>query len=255
MAWLQQMPFNLLKRWHGRMGILAAAFVLLLAFTGLCLNHVSGWGLDTKALRSSALLGLYGMAETATVVSYPLADAYISQSNGQLFYQDKAIERCDGSLVGAVGFGSKTTPQIVVACEQELLLFSPTLQLIEKIGPIFGLPVTVQRVGLVDSELLIDTSRGLFFADLNALRWAAVEDEGVLSSSQWSKTTQAPESLSLALVASIDSENITYERLLLDIHSGRILGEWGVYLVDAMAILFMLLAISGLVIWRKGRKF
>jgi len=236
------------------MGVLAAGFVLLLAFTGLCLNHVSGWGLDSKALRSPALLGLYGMAEVGTVVSYPLADAYISQSNGQLFYQDKEIDRCEGSLVGVLKLGSKTTSQIVVACEQELLLFSPTLQLIEKIGPTFGLPVAVQRVGLVDDELLIDTSGGLFFADLNALRWTAVEDEGVLSSSQWSEAAQAPESLSLALAASIDSEDITYERLLLDIHSGRILGEWGVYLVDAMAILFMLLAISGLVIWLRGKK-
>ena len=248
------MPFNLLKRWHGRIGVLAAAFVLLLAFTGLCLNHVSGWNLDTKALRSPALLGLYGMAETATVVSYPLADAYISQSNGQLFYQDKEIDHCEGSLMGVLKLGLKTDPQIVVACERELLLFSPTLQLIEKIGPTFGLPLTVQRVGLVDNEVLIDTSGGLFLADLNALRWTAVEEGGVLSSSQWSESAQAPESLSLALAASIDSEDITYERLLLDIHSGRILGEWGVYLVDAMAILFMLLAISGLVIWLRAKR-
>ena len=236
------------------MGVLAAGFVLLLAFTGLCLNHVSGWGLDSKALRSPALLGLYGMAEVGTVVSYPLADAYISQSNGQLFYQGKEIDRCEGSLVGVLKLGSKTTSQIVVACEQELLLFSPTLQLIEKIGPTFGLPTQVQRVGLVDNELLIDTSGGLFLADLNALRWTAVEGEGVLSSRQWSKSVQAPESLRLALAASIDSEDISYERLLLDIHSGRILGEWGVYLVDAMAILFMLLAISGLVIWLRGKR-
>ncbi len=245
---------ELLKRWHGRMGVIAASFVLLLAFTGLCLNHVSSWGLDTKALRSPVLLAVYGMAEVDSVVSYPLADAYISEANGQLFYQAKAIDSCEGSLVGALEFGSTTAPQIVVACGQELLLFSSAFQLIEKIGAAFGLPAAVQRIALADDELLIDTSRGLFFVDLNALSWTAVEEGDTPSSSQWSKVAQTPETLKRELAESIDREEITYERLLLDIHSGRILGEWGIYLVDAMALLFMLLAISGLVLWRKGRK-
>ena len=248
------MPSELLKRWHGRMGVLAAAFVLLLAFTGLCLNHVSGWGFDRTALRSPALLSLYGMAEVSTVLSYPLGEAYISQSNGQLFYQAEEIAGCEGALVGALALSSTSAGQIIVACERELLLFSPTFALIEKIGGAYGLPIAVKRVGLVDGELLLDTSAGLFVADLKALRWTAKEAGAKPNFSQWSAAEQAPEALTLALAASVDSEDITYERLLLDIHSGRILGEWGVYLVDAMALLFMLLAISGLVVWLKGRK-
>ncbi|MBQ0840991.1 MAG: PepSY domain-containing protein [Gammaproteobacteria bacterium] len=252
----------MLKRWHGRVGVLAASFVLLLAFTGLCLNHVSSWGFDSKALRSPALLGLYGMAESGTLVSYPLADGYISESNGQLFYQDDEIARCDGALVGAVTISVEASAQIVIACERQLLLFSPTFQLIEQIGPALGLPLAVQRVGLVDGQLLIATSAGLFFSDLNALSWISVNEEGseaenenaVASATQWSQAAVAPERLSLALAGRIDSEDITYERLLLDIHSGRILGEWGVYLVDAMAILFMLLALSGVYIWLQGKK-
>ncbi len=243
-----------LKLWHGRMGVLAAAFVLLLAVTGLCLNHVSSWGLDTQALRSPTLLSLYGMAETGEVVSYPLDETYISESNGQLFHQAKEIGRCEGSLVGALASSSKTAPPIIVACGQELLLFSSTFQLIEKIGVAFGLPVAVQRIGLVDNALLVDSSRGLFFADLNTLSWTAVEKGDISLSSQWSETTPTPEILSQELSESIDRENITYERLLLDIHSGRIFGEWGIYLMDAMALLFMVLAISGLVLWSNGRK-
>lgn len=249
------MPPESLKRWHARMGVIAASFVLLLAFTGLCINHVSSWGFDTKALRSPGLLAFYGMAEVDTIVSYPLADAYISESNGQLFHQAKEIDSCEGSLVGALELSLKTAPLIVVACEQELLLFSPAFQLIEKVGAAFGLPVAVQRIALADDELFIDTSSGHYVADLNALSWTAVEEGDTPRSSQWSEAGQVPETLRLALAESIDREDITYERLLLDIHSGRILGEWGIYLVDAMALLFMLLAISGLVLWRKGRKF
>jgi len=246
---------ELLKRWHGRVGVLAASFVLLLAFTGLCLNHVSSWGFDTKAIRSPGLLALYGMAEVGTVISYPLNDVFVSESNGQLFYQAKEIGHCEGSLVGALEFRSKTASQIIVACEQALLLFSSSLQLIEKVGAAFGLPIAVQRIGLVDGDLLIDTSSGLFYADLDTLSWAAVEEGEIPRSSQWSEPSPPPETLKRAVAESIDRADITYERLLLDIHSGRILGEWGVYLVDAMALLFMLLAISGLILWSKGRKF
>lgn len=245
---------ELLKRWHGRLGVLASAFVLLLAFTGLCLNHVSSFGFDTKALRSPSLLAFYGMAEASSIVSYPLVDGYISESNGQLFYQAKEIGRCDDSLIGALALKSKKTQFIVVACGQELLLFSSTFQLVEKIGPAFGLPVPIQRIGLVGDALLIDTSSSLFFADLNALIWTSVDERGAAFSSQWSETAPTPETLKRELTETIGSEDITYERLLLDIHSGRIFGEWGIYLVDAMALLFMLLAISGLVLWRKGRK-
>ncbi|OUS17006.1 hypothetical protein A9Q88_06040 [Gammaproteobacteria bacterium 50_400_T64] len=248
------MTFNLLKRWHGRVGVLAAFFVLLLAVTGLCLNHVSDWGFDRKALHSPALLSLYGMAEVNDVVSYPLADSYISEINDQMFYQLDEITACDGALMGALTVRFTNTSQIVVACERQLLLFSPAFQLIEKIGPGLGLPVAVKRVGLVDGQLIIDTTGGLFFSDLNALSWTAVAAGDVPSTVDWSEVGVAPEHIRLALAESVDREDITYERLLLDIHSGRILGGWGVYLVDAMAVLFMLLAISGVLMWMRGKK-
>ena len=46
---------------------------------------------------------------------------------------------------------------------------------------------------------------------------------------------------------------ISWERLLLDIHSGRVLGSLGVVLVDLMALLFMLMAASGVWIWSRRR--
>ena len=43
------------------------------------------------------------------------------------------------------------------------------------------------------------------------------------------------------------------ERVLLDLHSGRIFGKPGVYVVDAAAILFLVLAASGVWLWGKRR--
>ena len=239
----------MLKRWHGRMGVVAALFVLTLGFTGLCLNHVSSWGFDSKALRSPALLGLYGMSQMGEVVSYPLGNGYISESEQQLFYGRDAIGSCDGALVGAV----LVAAQVVLACERQLLLLTPTFELIEKIGPALGLPLAVERLGVSGEQLLIDTTAGYFFASLDTLSWTPTGPALSQVPVRWSTASPPPEALRQALAKVAGSDDITYERLLLDIHSGRILGEWGVYLVDVMALLFMLLAMSGLVIWLKGQ--
>ncbi len=48
------------------------------------------------------------------------------------------------------------------------------------------------------------------------------------------------------LVEAYRGKGLLLERVLLDVHSGRILGAWGVYLVDAAAVLFLGLVLSGL---------
>jgi uncharacterized iron-regulated membrane protein len=37
--------------------------------------------------------------------------------------------------------------------------------------------------------------------------------------------------------------------VLLDLHSGRIVGGWGIYLVDIIALLFIIIAITGIWMW------
>ena len=44
---------------------------------------------------------------------------------------------------------------------------------------------------------------------------------------------------------------LSLERVILDLHSGRIVGQWGVYVVDGAALLFLALVITGLWMWMK----
>jgi len=48
-------------------------------------------------------------------------------------------------------------------------------------------------------------------------------------------------------------KGLPLERVIIDIHSGRILGQAGVLLVDFMALLFLSLAMSGVWMWYKYR--
>ncbi len=51
---------------------------------------------------------------------------------------------------------------------------------------------------------------------------------------------------------------LSLDRILLDLHTGRILGDWGIYLMDAAAIILLLLTFSGIYNWyrspRRGKE-
>jgi uncharacterized iron-regulated membrane protein len=53
---------------------------------------------------------------------------------------------------------------------------------------------------------------------------------------------------------SLPSKQISLERVLLDAHSGRLLGGWGKYLVDAFAAILFILLISGWWLAKKRHK-
>jgi hypothetical protein len=56
-----------------------------------------------------------------------------------------------------------------------------------------------------------------------------------------------------AKVISIETAvgDIHWERVLFDVHSGRLFGRYGPWLMDIMAVLFVVLAVSGLVMARR----
>jgi len=62
--------------------------------------------------------------------------------------------------------------------------------------------------------------------------------------------------LPAALARALDRDDpwLSWERLLLDLHSGRLFGAAGVYVVDAAGLLFALLALSGVGTWWLHRR-
>ncbi|MFT5351416.1 MAG: hypothetical protein ACI9MF_002239 [Gammaproteobacteria bacterium] len=48
-------------------------------------------------------------------------------------------------------------------------------------------------------------------------------------------------------------KGLSLERILLDLHSGRLLGNAGVFIVDLAALFFVFLALSGSWMWLRKR--
>jgi uncharacterized iron-regulated membrane protein len=67
----------------------------------------------------------------------------------------------------------------------------------------------------------------------------------------WAEPVTLPPGLRGRLVGDLSRQGTAAGARLLDVHSGRILGAWGVYLVDAAAVLFLGLVLTGLWMWSR----
>lgn len=236
-----------LKRWHRRIGLMAAVFVLALGVTGFCLNHTGQWQWDQLAVRSPLLLRWYGVTPPEHMQGYLLDGRWWSELGGQLFVDAVPVTVCQGRLAGAL----KTGGQVLAACSGELVLLTDGLDVIERIAGVHALPMPVERIGAIADRLFLLAGGKNYASDLDALSFAEVASHADV---QWSTAQSLPNDLVAELAPFAAGDSITLERVLLDIHSGRILGPWGVYLVDIMAGLFVLLAVTGVFAWQRGNR-
>ncbi len=238
-------------RWHRRLGLIALLLVVILAVTGVMLNHTDTLKLSHTPLRNTLLLTLYGV-KPPTVTSFKLGDTWYSDTGShQLYRNGKQSIYCNNTLVGA----AQLADLHVIGCSNELLLLTNTGDVVERIGSTYGIPSPITHLGQCQHTLCINTPNGIYHIDLQQLAWQATND----TAAQWSTPATAPDALLTTLRNDYLGSDLNWERVILDLHSGRLFGTVGVLAMDAAAVLLVLLGISGLWLWwsgpgRKGRR-
>ena len=229
--------------WHRWLGLMAALFVILLAVTGLVLNHTDALRLDARHVRTTWLLDLYGIHAPAEVPSYAAGKHWISQWEQRLYLDSRDLgETAVGRLIGAARFGDL----ILVALEKALLLVTPDGEVVERLGSESLPALPLRQLGRdPDGRPLLITPNGNFAADAQLLAWQPSTAEPA-----WlAHAGRLPAELRAILLRDWRGQGLTLERVILDLHSGRILGNAGVWLMDGAAVLLLLLAFSGSGIW------
>ena len=98
---------------------------------------------------------------------------------------------------------------------------------------------------------VIETSDPLYYiADEHILDWDIIINEGI----EWVQPYELDEAEKEKLLTAYRGKGLKLERVILDLHSGRIFGEYGVYLMDAAAIALLWLSLSGLWVWNSRRR-
>jgi hypothetical protein len=236
-----------LLAWHRRLGLVTAVVVLLLAVTGILLNHAHRFGLDQVQVTANWMLRWYGFPPVEKPLSYRVGDYWVSWTGSRLYLQDKPVIRTNTAPVGAT---AATGEMLSVAFPDMLVVVGPNSELVELMGA-ESLPGKLERIGITDGGMLVvATAQGSFTADANFIAWRPASTQA-----EWSRAEEAPAALLEHLSTAERGSGLSVERLLQDLHSGRIVGSWGPWFMDAAAIVFVILAITGIIYWwtRRGR--
>ncbi len=231
-------------KWHRTVGMISAFFVLLLALTGMLLNHTDVLELSQRYVHSSLLQGWYGLAAPAVQKSFPVGDAWVTQLEDRLYYNEHELGGHYASLQGAIGMGDN----VAVALANGVLLLDRQGNIVEEAHALRGLP-TLQAIGEWHGRAVVQGEGQQLVADPELLKWLPIDLKPV----QWSRATTPPEALGLALRKLYQNKMLNTERVVRDIHNGRILGRWGAWFMDGMALAFIGMALTGVWMWWQRR--
>jgi len=232
--------------WHRRIGLTAIVLVIILAITGIALNHTERFNLDNRYIQSNLILNWYGLQPEGELIGYQISPDMISSWDNSLFFNTKIIAQITSPLRGAI----KTSQLYVAAFDNEIILITHQGELIERM-PTSASFKQIQKLGTKYDRPVIETADPYYYiADEHILDWDIIIDEGI----SWSKPVALSETEAGKLLESYRGRGITLERFILDLHSGRLFGDIGVYVMDAAAIALLWLSFSGLWVWSSRRK-
>ncbi|MBP6683465.1 MAG: PepSY domain-containing protein [Halioglobus sp.] len=235
-----------LWRWHRRLGLVAAVFALLLAVSGIALNHTPELGLDRRFVDWPWLNRAYGDLSSAPP-AFQLGEQWLSRSaDGRVYLDTREVAPCNGELVGALA----AEGLVYAACARELLLITATGELVESITGSTGLPSPLTGIGLAGGEVAVQAAGNWWLADLELADFSARAPAGEVISQ--SASGHLPAQVREGIPA--PAAWLSWERLLLDVHSGRVLGRLGVLWVDLVGVLVSSLALSGIAMWWLRRR-
>ncbi|MEQ1440678.1 PepSY domain-containing protein [Fontimonas sp. SYSU GA230001] len=225
---------------HRWIGAPAALFVVFMAGTGLLLNHGSDWGLDRKPVRVEALLDAYGIDLPPPDRGLRVDRHWLSASAGTTYWDERPVGTT-GAWIGAVHAHGR----VLVVGQTAAVLLDADGALLER-STLSGWPAPIVGVRASTAGFVVTTPDGDFEADADLLTWTAT----VVGSPLPQATLDAlPADLAARVRADARARSISWERVLLDLHSGRLPGRIGTLIADLVALALIALGFSGLGLW------
>ena len=240
--------FRLSHRWLGFVVVVPLLFVTA---TGLLLNHSSELGLNDHHAGASWIRSQYGSDLKGEPVTFDALGHSVSGWDGQLFFNGELLD-VNGELQGAVGLREL----VIVACRKSVYVLDGAGELMEELDELSLPEGDIVRCGTGSGQRLTveldDETRWVFSEDL--LSFAQLERGIFMVAGSVETSSSLQEEMQLAY----GGDGPTWNRVIMDMHSGRFFGSIGRLLVDLMGLLVVFLSITGLVLGvrsvRRGRK-
>ena len=228
--------------WHRRLGLAGLLLVFILSITGIMLNHTEAFKLDETNIKSDFLLDWYNINPQGTPTTFKINEVWISQWNQQIFFNGKTFFTHTETLQGI----AIVDDIIAIALQHHILLADTDGEVIE----LFSLNTisAIKKIGLINNKIaLLNEEEQLYLSNSQLSSWKLSSNT---SNPIWSQSTNLNETQTNQLKTAFRGDGLNLEKIILDLHSGRIFNDrWGLYVMDTAAILMMLLGISGTWVW------
>ncbi|BAJ03583.1 uncharacterized iron-regulated membrane protein [Shewanella violacea DSS12] len=236
-----------LRPWHRRLGIFCALFIMLMAITGVVINHSNHLSIDSAPVQQAWLLDYYGITPPSKLAIYQTQPLSLASSDNLVWVQHKQAVEADSEIKGMLALDN----MLIAVDTGHLYILSQDGDLMEKQDASMGLPRDIQEIGY-DGQIWLKAQDGYFMADDQLIEWTkAMPFSPIPWAVPLQTDTAQTEAAAISLLAR--SSHLTWERVLLDVHSGRFFGSLGPWFMDLVALSLIIMAISGIYLWQQGR--
>ncbi len=238
--------FGIIQKWHKRFGVFAALFVIFLVISGIALNHSQQLQLNNNFIQSEWLLDLYKISPVTEPVGFEVNNVWISQVGERIYFNKNEIAKDVKRLIGIIS----ANDIYIIAFDGQLKLLTKEGEVIEHLTGAEGVPAGMKEIGFdQQSDIVIKAAHGYYHVNLDELEWSEYD----YLDANWSVGSPIPEELQQDLLKQYRGSGLTIERVLLDLHSGRIVGAWGIYFVDLIALFLLILSCTGVWMWSQRK--
>jgi hypothetical protein len=238
-----------LREWHRKLGIIAAFFIIFLSLSGVALNHTSTLSLAHKPISNNWLLNHYGIAPPEDIRFYQQGSLIVT--NNLVWLDEKLLLESSADIISAgvmsINVSSETSESVfVIASQDQLYIYNNQGEMLDQLGVEAGIPEGIEALNIHDNIVTVKASSEYYQSDSDFLEWQVINP---LIEPSWIMANVVSSQQEQQATLAYRSQFLTLERIIVDAHSGRIFGLAGVLFMDAVAILLILLSLSGVYIW------
>ncbi len=228
------------RPWHRVIGLLTALPLLWVVITGAILNHTVDWKLDQRMVHHPWVMKAYGMNPVGEPEVVTVGSHRIAAWDGLIFMNGAPIE-ISGDLLGAV----EDAGGVAVVTTSNVLRLDGDGAQVELIGS-ESLPTTpLTGVRRDQDRVFLRNKDG----------WHEVMDDWLdFSESQSTGKAQVLRQLPdgaerRILYKAWANGGLPASRILLDLHTGHFLGDFGRYFNDLMTLATIVLCVTGVILF------
>jgi len=228
-----------LREWHRKLGIITAVFVIFLAATGMIINHANDLSLDSLSVKTPWLLNYYGIKAPNEVRFY--ANKKIIITDNFVWLGNKLLSESNEPVIAAAKFQQF----YLIVNSDQISLYSQQGELVDQLDSASSVPSNILSVAIDNQHLIVKTADETLQTDNDFFSWQKVITKNI----HWLKSEKLNQEDKQVAILQFKSQFLSWEQVLLDAHSGRIFSKAGVFLSDIIAIMLIMLSLSGIYIW------